>query len=79
MPLLTARSTDGLVFVNNTIVRTNLMKADTTKAFVQLTACKKVIIKHNVTEGFGRPVIKLNQMPVSAVKTDAKIIGDMNN
>ena len=77
MPLLTARSTEGLVFANNTIVRTNFAGVVASKPIVQLTACKKVIIKHNVTEGFGRPVIKLNQMPVSAVKTDAKIIGDI--
>jgi hypothetical protein len=77
MPLLTARSTEGLVFANNTIVPTNFTGAVTSKPGVQLTACKKVIIKHNAMEGLGRPVIKLNQMPVSAVKTDAKIIEDI--
>jgi hypothetical protein len=76
MPLLMARSVEGLVFTNNTIVRTNPVPADTTKASFQLTACKKVVIERNVMEGFGQPVIKLNGMPVSAVKTDAKISGD---
>jgi len=77
-PLLTARSVEGLVFANNTIARTGLVPADTTKASFRLTGCKKVIIEHNVIQGFGPPVIKLNAMPQSAVKTDEKIIGEMN-
>ncbi len=78
MPLLSARSVEGLVFTKNTIVRTNLVTADTTNPSFQLTACKEVVIERNVMEGLGRPVIKLNGMPVSAVKTDAKIIGNIN-
>ncbi len=78
MPVLNARSVEGLVFSNNTIVRTNPGPADTTKASFQLTACKNVVIERNVMKGFGQSMIKLNDMPASAVKTDAKIIGDMN-
>ena len=76
MLLLTARSVDGLLFANNTIVHTNRLPADTTKASFQLTACKNVDIMGNMMEGFGRPLIKINGMPTSAVKTDAKISGD---
>ena len=72
--LLMARSVEGLVFANNTIIRSNLATVDTTKAFFQLTACKKVVIERNVMRGFGKPLIKLNRMPVSAVKTDAKLL-----
>ena len=73
MPVLTVRSTDGLIFSNNTIDGANVMKADTIRPIIWLTACKKVLIKNNVMKHFGRPVIKLDQMPASAVKTDVKI------
>jgi len=73
MPVLTARSTDGLIFSNNTIEGANLRKADTLKPFIWLTACKKVFIKNNVMKHFGRPEIKIDQMRVSAVKTEVKI------
>ena len=78
MPLLSARSVEGLVFANNNIARTGGLPADTTQASFQLTGCKKVVIERNVIQGFGPLVIKLNAMPASAVKTDAKIIGDIN-
>ena len=69
-PLLNARSVDGLIFANNSIIRASTAPADSTKASFQLTACKGVLIERNVMKGFGRPVIKLFDMPASAVKTD---------
>jgi polygalacturonase len=78
MPLLSARSVEGLVFANNNIARSGGLPADTTQASFQLTGCNKVVIERNVIQGFGPSVIKLNAMPASAVKTDAKIIGELN-
>jgi hypothetical protein len=76
MPLLTARSVEGLVFANNTIVRTKAVPSDSRKASFELTACKGVVIEHNVMEGFGHAVVKLKDMSTSALKTDATIIDD---
>jgi hypothetical protein len=76
VPLLIARSVEGLTFTNNTIVRTYAATPDTTKPAFVLNACKKVIIEHNTITGFGKLLIKLNSMPGSAVNADAKISGD---
>ena len=78
MPLLSARSVEGLVFANNNIARSGGLPADTTQASFQLTGCNTVVIERNVIQGFGASVIKLNAMPASAVETDAKIIGELN-
>jgi hypothetical protein len=74
MPLLIARNVEGLIFANNTIVRTIMVPADTAKVSFHLTACTRVVIESNAVSGFGKSSIKLNGMPASAVKTDSTIL-----
>jgi hypothetical protein len=77
-PLLTARSVNGLIFANNSIVRSELVPADSTEVSFKLTSCKGAVIENNKFEGFVRPMVKLNKMSSSAVETDVEISRDMH-
>lgn len=69
-PVLYAKSTQGLVFINNTIMRTNTLAPQTGHKFMfYFNGCSKVEIGSNHLEGdvLGRN-IKLDNMPKSNVR-----------
>ncbi len=73
-PVLYAKSTAGLYFNNNTIVRSNRFKAFHDRHFmITLEACKAVEIANNKLEGnvLGKN-IKLISTPLSQLKFDKK-------
>lgn len=74
MPLLTAKSTEGLVFSNNTIEQTGLMKPLERKVMINLVACGKVTIMNNHITTAWQPQLTISNMPKTAVKTDIKRI-----
>jgi len=49
-PILTARSTENLVFTGNKIIQTDFMKKGKKRSGFEFTACKKVLIKNNSFE-----------------------------
>lgn len=71
-PILTAKSTEGLVFSNNTVVQSHFMKAGVNKASFNLEACKGVSISKNTFNTDWKPVIRLERTLHSAVKTKEK-------
>jgi hypothetical protein len=72
-PLLSARSTEGLVFSNNTIAPSYLMKPVGNKPAVQLTACKGVSILNNHFTTKWLSFLQLEKMSVQQVITDLTI------
>ncbi|MFV8346991.1 right-handed parallel beta-helix repeat-containing protein [Flavobacterium sp. ZB4P13] len=73
-PIMTARSTDGLVFSNNTINQSNLLNAGTNESVFRLTACKNVVIQKNKFNTTWLPKITLDQMSEKELKTDVKTL-----
>lgn len=71
-PLLKARSTDGLIFSNNVINQTHFMKQGSNKVSVQLTACNHVSILKNKFNTGWQPLINIENMTNTLVKTDLK-------
>ena len=62
-PLLNARSTDGLLFVGNKIIKSNFMPdIISTKPTFNLTACKNVMISVNNFEQADKPTLQMNDM-----------------
>lgn len=70
--ILSARSTDGLVFVNNTINPSDLLPAGSNENSFTLTACNNVIIKKNHFNTSWKPKIATFKMTKKQVKTDIK-------
>lgn len=72
-PVLTARSTEALIFKNNKIIRTGFMepKGDYRPQF-KLNACRKVEIRNNPVEGFSDISVQLENMDKKEVITDIK-------
>jgi hypothetical protein len=73
-PLLKARSTDGLAFSNNVINQTHFMNPGTNIISVQLTASKNVSILKNKFTTDWKPLLNIENMTRSQVKTDVKNI-----
>lgn len=71
-PILSARSTDGLVFANNTINPSDLLPAGSNENSFTLTACNNVIIKKNHFNTSWKPKIATFKMTKKQVKTDIK-------
>lgn len=71
-PILSARSTEGLVFKGNTIIQTDLLKTGPKRPAFNLTACKDVMIEKNDFRTNEKPIIKLVSMSGKDVKTDIK-------
>lgn len=72
VPLLTARSTDGLVFNNNIINQSHLMPQSSNKKSIQLTACKNVFIKGNVFNTGWQPAVNADKVLPKELNTDIK-------
>lgn len=73
-PILTARSTENLIFSNNKIIRTDFMKQQGgSRPQFNLNACKKVEIKKNQIEGFDAVTVRLENMIVKELSTDISV------
>lgn len=71
-PILSARSTDGLFFTNNTINPSNLLESGSNgKSFI-LTACKNVVIKNNTFNTSWKTKVAISNMTKEQIKTDIK-------
>jgi hypothetical protein len=70
--ILSARSTDGLFFLNNTINQSNLLASGSNENFLTLTACKNVVIRHNTFNTTWKPKITAFKMTKRQIKTDIK-------
>ncbi|OOG77348.1 right-handed parallel beta-helix repeat-containing protein [Flavobacterium sp. A45] len=75
-PILSARSTDGLFFSNNTINQSDLLSAGSNENSFSLTACNNVVIKNNKFGTTWKPKITTNEMAKKQIKTDIK---DLNS
>lgn len=71
-PILSARSTDGLFFSNNTINQSNLLPAGSDENSFSLTACNNVVIKNNKFNTTWKPKITTLKMTKQQIKTDIK-------
>lgn len=73
-PILSARSTNGLVFSNNTINQSSFLNAETNESTLRLTACKNVVVQKNKFNRTWEPKISLDQMSKKELKSDIKKI-----
>jgi len=71
-PILSARSTDGLVFINNKINPSDLLAAGSNENSFMLTACNNVVIKKNQFNTVWKPIITISKMTKQQIKTDIK-------
>ncbi len=71
-PLLSVRSTNGLIFNNNTINQSSFMKSEGNNVSFQLTACENVRIQNNTFNTNWKPLITLDKMTKTQVSTDMK-------
>lgn len=71
-PVLSARSTEGLVFKGNTIIQTDFMKPGPKRPAFSLTACKGVRIEKNDFSTKEKPIINRVSMSSKDLKTDIK-------
>ncbi len=67
-PVLYAKSTDGIVFANNTITKSNFMKPGKKRAAISLNACTDVKISGNKFEGW-QPEVKLENMKKNDIQS----------
>ncbi|MEO6287525.1 MAG: right-handed parallel beta-helix repeat-containing protein [Dyadobacter sp.] len=72
-PILSALSTDGLTFTNNTIERTQFLPALKSADAIKLVACKKVTISNNRFENAAKPVVSINKMNKKDLKSNIPI------
>jgi len=73
-PVLTARNTEGLIFKNNKIIRTEFMKQGDNRPQFSLIACRKVEIKDNTVEGFVDASAQIENMGEKDLSTDIGIV-----
>ena len=71
-PILSARSTDGLFFLNNIINQSNLLAGGSNEYSFSLTACKNVVINKNQFNTSWKPKITTLKMTKKQIKTDLK-------
>lgn len=71
-PILSARSTDGLFFSNNTINQSDLLPAESNENSFALTACNNAVIKNNKFNTTWKPKIAAFKMTKKQIKTDIK-------
>jgi hypothetical protein len=73
-PLLTARSTENLVFSGNTVLWTDFMDKGEKRSEFVLTACEKVQIRQNLFNTTELPSILTDQMSNKSYETELKVI-----
>jgi hypothetical protein len=71
--VVSARSTDRLVFTGNKIVYTDSLKGRRDIVAIDLTACTNVLIEKNNFDLPAMPVINMQKMTKSDLKTDLKV------
>src|SRR5436190_3760440 len=71
--LLSARSTDRLVFTGNKIVYSDLLKGEKEIIAINLTACTNVLIERNNFDLPAMPFINMQKMTNADLKTDLKV------
>lgn len=67
-PVVSAKSVDGLVFSNNTVERSYLVKGDSSKPSLKLMACKNVLLRNNVFPSGWEPTVSMESMSKKEVK-----------
>jgi hypothetical protein len=72
-PVLSALSTDGLTFINNTIERTQFLPAQKSADAIKLVACTKVTISGNRFDHAAKPVVSIGKMSKKDLKSDIPI------
>ena len=76
-PILSVKSTNGLLFNNNKIVKTNFMKPGDKRAEIRLIGAKNVTVRNNDFGGEDA-VIEIEKMSKKDIKTDLKEIKLIN-
>ncbi|NRF39556.1 right-handed parallel beta-helix repeat-containing protein [Pedobacter foliorum] len=71
-PILSARSTDGLTFINNKIIQTNFLKVGEKRPAILLTGNTKVNINGNDFGSEELPVVSLLNMQKTDIRSDMK-------
>lgn len=71
-PLLSARSTEGLLFKGNIIIQTDFMNPGEKRPAFYLTACKGVRVEKNDFRTKEKPIIRLISMTNKDIRTDIK-------
>ncbi|WP_185955276.1 right-handed parallel beta-helix repeat-containing protein [Solitalea koreensis] len=71
--ILNARSVDHLLFEGNKITYTQFLGKSNNKSFVNLTACKHVVIDKNSTDASGVTCINASKMTNDDLKTDLTV------
>ena len=71
-PILTARSTANLTFINNTIIQNYFMKPGPERPAFSFTACKEVRVEKNDFGTKENPIIDLRGMSSKDLITDIK-------
>ena len=72
-PLLSARSTNGLTFVNNEIVKSDFIQPGKKRPTFNFTACTKVKIANNKFQENTSHNIYMDRMSKSDIKSDMKL------
>lgn len=70
--IVSARSTDGLIFSNNTINKSEVFPMSSNEDVVSLVACKNVVVKKNKFNTSWLPKITVSKMTSRDIKTDVK-------
>src|SRR4030095_13403309 len=70
--IVSARSTDGLIFSNNTINKSEVFPMSSNENVVSLAACKNVVVKKNKFNTSWLPKITVSKMTNKDIKTDVK-------
>lgn len=71
-PLLSAKSTNGLTFINNKIEKSDFMPSGKSRPAFNFLACTGVLIKGNQFGGIEKPEIRLKEMLKKDIKSDIK-------
>lgn len=72
-PILSARSTKGLIFSKNNVLQSNFMQAGTRRPAFHLTADTGVQIKNNTFKLKEQPVVELEKMSKKDISTELNL------
>jgi hypothetical protein len=72
-PVLTAKSVNGLTFINNKIIQTPLMQGDTSKGSFRIETCTNVQLQHNIFETQWQPKLFMENTDKKTLKAQKDI------
>ncbi len=72
-PLLSAKSTNGLTFIGNKIIKTDFMKAGEKRPEIHLVSSTKARVRNNVFEPKQEAVVDAEKMGKRDINTDLKV------